>query len=432
MNTLALLFGLLFFLNPTVGIIDILPDFIGALLLLLALREVHFLSEKIENATPKLWGLFAVSVVKTMLAFVSGGMGGSTRVFLAFAFAVGEGLLLLNIISPVASGMEALKIRYGTIFAEPAEGKKRRRTPEEKFDISNFKTPLCVYTVFRLVMCFLPEATELRISKPSSEETGIAALSEFRGLLYGLILPIVCIFMIFAVIRTVRTVRLYGKDKIMLEAFHEAFLKDKADFPTRHKRTLLKKAYVMFMIAAASCICFYADNKDMIPKVLAAAAFAVLIGYFGRNLREKIIGFSVCGALAVSSLLYYAASGAYFSEYVEGNAAWLEGAMELYRPLCIVSAVQAALMFALLLFASVLVRRCALEVFASMDDTESTQIKMKKFKRQITVFRLVSLVFCVAAALYAPLRPTFQMILTVLIGLDVALVLSAYFVDLKL
>ncbi len=450
MNTLAICIGILFFLNPTVGIIDIFPDFIGALLLLWGLRRVLFLSEKIENAVPKLWGLFAVSVVKTVLMLFTAGMGGSTQVLLSFAFSVGEGLLLCNILSPLADGLDLMKIRYGTRFTEEkvpsprntkglsAEEKKelkalkKRIKKETKYDISKFRVPVISYTVFRLVMCFLPEATELRISKPSTEEMGVAALSEFKGLLYGVIIPVVCFFMIFAVIRTVKTFKGYGADKGMLEAFDEAFEKDKREYPTRHKRKLIKTAYIMFMLSVASSAYFFADNKDILPKIMAASAFAVLIGYFGRGFREKIAGFVLCGALGATSLLYYSFADNYFSEYLESNAEWLEGAAALYRPLCIVMAVQAVLLFVLMIYSSVFLRRCSIEIFESMDDTETTEKKIKNFKLQMTVFRFVALVFCIAAALYAPLRPTYPMILTILIGLDAALILSAYFVDMKL
>lgn len=446
MNCFAVCLGFLFFLNPCVGTVDIMPDFVGALLILYGTKKISFVSDRVEGVLPKLWGMVAVSIVKTVLMLFSGSFGGSTQVLLTFAFSVVEGILLLNVTGALSDGLESLKIRYGTNFtagdslseSDPSahggrpEKKKRRRKAEEKFNISKFKLPICAYTVFRLVMCFLPEATELRISKDNGAETGVEALSEFKGLLYTLIIPIVCIFTVFAVIRVIKTFKLYGADKQMLKGFDDAFEQDEKSYPMRHKRRRLKTAYVMLMISTVASVYFYADNKDLIPKVLAAAAFAVLIGFFGKDLKEKLTGFVSCGALAVSSGVYYHFSKVYFLEFTEENAMWLDGAAELYRPLCIASVIEAALHLWVILFATVLIKRAVLQIYSSVDDPETSEKKIKKFKLQMLFFRTVALLFCVAAAIYAPLRPSFSLIINVVLGFDLLLVLSAYFIDMKL
>lgn len=435
MNVLAVCIGILFFLNPCVTTIDVLPDFIGALLLLYGTSKIHFLSERIEGVNGKIWGLFAVGVLKVLSMLFSGNFDGSTQVLLSFAFAVAEGLLIVNIISAVTDGLEMLKIRYGTMFTDaPVKTEKRRKkTPFEKFDISKFKLPVCIYTVFRLVMCFLPEATELRISKTEpGAESAVQPLSDFKGMLYCIIIPIVCIFMIFAVIRTVRTFKLYGSDKNMLEAFNTAYEEDKRDFPTRHKRKTLKTANTMFIIGVAASIYFYADNKDLLPKILAAAAFAVLIGYFGKNVKEKLIGFGACAALTVSQFFSSRCANVYFKEYTEDNALWLDGAAELYRPVCITAVITALCLFIVIMIATVLVRRCTLELYSTLEDLETTEKKIKKFKRQMTFFRFVALAFCVTAALYVILRPSVPLVIIPLFAADLILVMTAYFIDMKL
>lgn len=436
MSVLAVCIGILFFLNPCVATIDVLPDFIGALLLLYGMNKIFFLSERIESVNGKIWGLFAVGVLKVVSMLFSGNFDGSTQVMLSFVFAVVEGLLLVNIISAVTDGLEMLKIRYGTVFTDApvkAEKKRRRKTPFEKYDISKFKLPVCIYTVFRLVMCFLPEATELRITKTEpGTEVAVQPLSDFKGMLYCVIIPIVCIFMIFAVIRTVRTFKLYGSDKKMLEAFNGAYEEDKRDYPTRHKRKILKTANTMFIIGVAASIYFYADNKDLLPKILAAAAFAVLIGYFGKNVKEKLIGFGACAALTVSQFFSTKYATIYFKEYTEDNALWLDGAAQLYRPVCVTAVITAICLFLVIMIATVLVRRCTLEIYSTLEDLETTEKKIKKFKRQMTFFRFVSLAFCVIAALYVLLRPSVPLIIIALFAADIILVMTAYFIDMKL
>lgn len=445
MNSFFIYLGIIFFLNPCIGTIDFLPDFIGVLMILYGIKKLPFISDIINGVMPKLWGLFAVSILRTVSMIFSGSFGGSTHVLLTFAFSIVEGILFLLIFGALSNGLEALKIRYGTRFTSKDSALisvssdetaptavKKKKLAADRYDISKYKRPICVYTVFRLFMCFLPEATELRLSNSGSVETGVEALSEFKGLLYFLILPVVCLFTIFAVVRTVRTFKFYSSDKEMIKGFDEAYECNKREFSLKHKRSTIKTAYAMFIIGAVTSLFFFVDNRDIIPKMIPAVAFAVMTGYFAKGIKEKLLGFSSCALLAVSSGLYYAFSKAYFLEFTEENSIWVDSAAALYRPLCAVSIIQSVLLLVVLLFASALLQRCVLEVIDGFDDSETKEIRMRKFKAQIIVFRIVAFLFCCAAALYAPLRPSFGLIVNFVLVLDLAFVLSAYFVDTKI
>ncbi len=63
------LVGIVFLFNPVVSLVDVLPDFIGALLIGTALTEIAMLDERLENARRLIFYLAAISGVRTALMF---------------------------------------------------------------------------------------------------------------------------------------------------------------------------------------------------------------------------------------------------------------------------------------------------------------------------------------------------------------------------
>lgn len=62
--------GLILLVNPIISLYDILPDFIGYLLLFSALREVSHLEGRMEDAQSKLIWLAGVHALRLTLALV--------------------------------------------------------------------------------------------------------------------------------------------------------------------------------------------------------------------------------------------------------------------------------------------------------------------------------------------------------------------------
>lgn len=63
------LVGVVFLFNPVVSLVDVLPDFIGALLIGTALTELAMLDERFENARRLIFYVAAISGVRTALMF---------------------------------------------------------------------------------------------------------------------------------------------------------------------------------------------------------------------------------------------------------------------------------------------------------------------------------------------------------------------------
>ena len=69
MSIFLIVTGLIFLLNPCVMMIDVLPDFIGAILIMIGIRKVAFISESCEKLNDRLWVVMLLSLLKLSLSF---------------------------------------------------------------------------------------------------------------------------------------------------------------------------------------------------------------------------------------------------------------------------------------------------------------------------------------------------------------------------
>ena len=74
MGFLLLCFFPIFFFNPVVGVIDILPDFIGYIFVLTALSKLRDVSDKFEDAFKHIAVAALISVAQLASLFLSFGV----------------------------------------------------------------------------------------------------------------------------------------------------------------------------------------------------------------------------------------------------------------------------------------------------------------------------------------------------------------------
>lgn len=82
--------GLVFLFNPVVGLVDILPDFIGALLVAASMTEIAMLDERLEQARRLIYYVAGVSAVRTVLMFFMFDMDESAILSSVSLLGVGE------------------------------------------------------------------------------------------------------------------------------------------------------------------------------------------------------------------------------------------------------------------------------------------------------------------------------------------------------
>lgn len=115
--------GLILLVNPIISLYDILPDFIGYLLLFTALREVSRLEGRMEDAQSRLIWLAAFSGLRLTLALVFYDAQSSFKLLVCFSLAVVELVTFLMWSASFFSGLEYL-----------AQPQRRGRTRRQAFE----------------------------------------------------------------------------------------------------------------------------------------------------------------------------------------------------------------------------------------------------------------------------------------------------------
>ncbi len=96
MSMILIATGLIFLLNPCILMLDLLPDFIGAILIMIGIRKVAFISESNERLNDRLWIVMLVSLLKLSLSVLLRNANSDIRLTVYFIFTVAELILLIS------------------------------------------------------------------------------------------------------------------------------------------------------------------------------------------------------------------------------------------------------------------------------------------------------------------------------------------------
>ncbi len=106
--------GLLFLSNPIMGLVDLLPDFIGYFLLILGLDGVKRLNGDIEYGVGKLKYLCVISVIAFIFMFYTFKMDSSWILTLTFSYMSLSVIFGLNACNDIFNGIDYLTDRHGS------------------------------------------------------------------------------------------------------------------------------------------------------------------------------------------------------------------------------------------------------------------------------------------------------------------------------
>ena len=82
--------GMFFFANPMVALFDFLPDFLGCALIMYSLHRLSALTSDFEDAFKYFKFMVAISIGRTIIAFLSSQFDDVTRLSVSLVFAVAE------------------------------------------------------------------------------------------------------------------------------------------------------------------------------------------------------------------------------------------------------------------------------------------------------------------------------------------------------
>ena len=267
--------GLVFFLTPCFAVIDILPDFIGCLLIRAGLTRIFAADQQLRTARRDTRRLFVVGILKTASVAIFALFPGDPTLItlITFVFGVLELVFGLPLVNSLFDGLSAASVR--------CEGGAALDSLE------SVRLILKIFLWTRCVCSFLPECFVLFDPAYTGELVhGSVRLSETLNSLKlvtrFLQLALVGVFGLFVFFRLRRFFYSLRSDGEFVSSFDSRLAEKIGDFGNFENRLYLNRALALLLGASVFTFRFYASFFGVIPDFVV---FLLLI-FADRSLRN--------------------------------------------------------------------------------------------------------------------------------------------------
>ena len=286
--------GLLFLMNPLVAIIDIFPDFIGCIVILLGINRLRAVSPELDDTVPIIKYMTYASIVRTFIFFASSGFDAITHLSVTVIFAVIEFGLGTAMLSSLHSGLAYLNIRY--------DG-KTKETPE-------FKNVGTVFLAAKGILSVIPQLGSIASESDNILEDVTEGWAAFSGLLNLSNIVITLIFAAFWGYSVFGYIGKMARDKEFLANINEAYDRKKEEKPNFFMRRTILFAFAFLSVSPFFLIDFIGDGKNYIPDLLFAVCslFGVYVLSKKTPVKKQVyISGAIYFVLATVDYIYYMA-----------------------------------------------------------------------------------------------------------------------------
>ncbi len=372
MSIIAAVIAVLIFANPYISVLDLLPDFLGCLLILYATSHVEVFSPKIEEAR-RLWMKLAfLTGADAMLAGIVPSNDGAMRLLFVFVFRISEGAMLYLAATKTFDGIMYLGTKFDakSVYA-PASDRKRKKLElrerneqeklaaildreREKYErgtaedideehrhrateryravvakisadankkrrvkdgIAALSHSMLIFSIVRTAMCVLPEFSALssfdnRGDVTSGNDLNIA---NYRFMFISLGFIVALIVSVFWAVRVIRYIAGISRDKLFIREVREKY----AEFAKTHTDLFVCRkimlSLVILGIGVVLTLDFFVDNINYIPDFAAAVFFLLFFVIMSRKEKINVPGIIVSAALAAASV----AQWLYLIDYID-------------------------------------------------------------------------------------------------------------------
>ena len=295
--SLSLIFaGLVFFFNPCINMLDLLPDFIGAVLIMTGLSKMYMYNANFEDAKKSAKYLLWISVVKFALCiWVNSGHRDYAMPF-TFMASVLEIIFMISFFKGLYLGLEYTLSR--------ADSEKLVKSSNEAFTMS------FVFIIGSRLLEFLPHITDIA---GQNAEFDLSAGASFRMSMAQMkvYVYIACLFcsVLLGIIYVFVTSKLWIK--ILRDKNYAPYLKRKYDDYKELDREAfmagkIEKIYFFVTLSFLFFADFYIDAVNLIPNFLGHISMLAALCYLAKYTKtnKTLIVCTSIPAVAVSVLNY--------------------------------------------------------------------------------------------------------------------------------
>ena len=317
---IGFIFASIFIFNPNINIIDLLPDFIGYIIITVSISKIADLNETLDEARIAFQRMIWIDAAKVLALFWSFGMAydseqNSSLLLWSFVFGVVELIFAVPAFSKLFSGLMSLADRYpsGVIFYRKKHliSQKLRR----KSEAERLRTYTLVFLTLKAVFSFLPELADLS-NTAYDEQSGFVDLYQFVGLLRFLaFIPILILGLIWIVRMIVFFARIMS-DAPFISALENDYIANVLPREGHFIKRRIQASFLVLIIAVVLTVDFRLENINVLPDILSAIAFIALFSMLGKYIsKAKKFCFASSITFIVASTLSYVSECYFFSNY---------------------------------------------------------------------------------------------------------------------
>lgn len=374
----------IFFFNAFINIIDIIPDFIGYIIISSALAKLAALNSTIEESSKMFRYMICVDLSKYVaLMWIFGVTFGDEQsnatLLLTFVYALIESAILISAFSKLFLGLTELGYVHNNTAVLGSKTKGGRSYTEKINSFTIF------FIVARALLCVLPELSVLTITE-YTEGSFVMYLYEYIGTMR------VLAFLIATIFGFVWLVKMFGyftrikEDRAfcgaLVERYNTEIVQNESIFVKRQTSI----AALMLTVAAAFMIDFRLGGVSIIPDALGAVFFVVAIVSVGKlvRLRQNLM-ISLAALFAFVNVARGVVEYKFFDEYYYGAVYRSPEVYSAYLTMCIVSVVT--------VIAQLLLCACVIMVlwkiidsytgFSMGEDTERSRERLDELHKEL-------------------------------------------------
>ena len=351
MGIAYILAGVFFLFNPNINVVDVLPDFVGYLLIYRGLFHASFLSDNLRQARDLIWKLAMITAVRAASAVLLPYTSDTFTLLLVFIFAVLEAMYAIPAITTVFEGAYAVGTRLDcpSIY-HTVERKKRTKqgiVTRVVEGAERFKIFTVVFFLLKTVASVIPELPSLQLTDDLSGDSRYQLpLVMFRPWLYVFTGIVVLIVGIVWLVQAVRYINGLRRDSSLCEGIREYFAKNVASEPGLMAAIRMKKILFLIGIAACTSVTFTLDGLNVLPNIIAAVflffAFLMLLPKDKRAVTGMILSV-ILGSFSIGNLFVQVP---YFREYTAQDSYYITEAANMYGTVRICGMLEFMLMLA--------------------------------------------------------------------------------------
>lgn len=415
--------GMIFLCNPLINIIDILPDFIGLLMIMHGLSKAAEVTDHLGDARDGFAKLAIVSTAQMCIVFTLPFNSSSYIMLMTFTFNVLSTIFFLPAVSHLFAGFSYAALRTGATAPSVVPSRGALRGKNQKYS-SVAALQVFTYIAFfaRAAGSVLPLIPTIFVSHYVGQ--GSVDWTEYINILYGISCIVVLAVCLPWLLRFRRYIKGICADRTLTDTLWQKYaneiLPNKGYLAAKRTRILL----ILSTIACGLCFCIYFDYVNMLPGILPVAFLIVVFAYLKQDYKKHalwgIILSVLTGAVSIlhEALLIHYTGG--LNNYTPDSFAFgVKQAVILYPRIMVVCAAEAIFTiaaFAVLLY--LLYRMMDAHIitytgqFYRTEDQSAAEItRIRKGLRQRMLFTCVigSIALLLNGA-YASLAPWFPAI----------------------